>query len=484
VITSNPSIDVKSQVYLALWNELGLLSTLVMEISWMLPWYLANISGPGWMNTTSMLIVFVAFAVLVVYTSRLIRTNTGDPFLYHGAELGLLFLFLLWLLSSTIYQGSNLGISELISQTIRSFGGGEGRTQSSLILIAAVVYVWWRGVSLSGVAQLDFFTTRRKLRLGVAFLGIFGVVHGVENNRILIQTIPYFFLSGLLAISLSRTYRLSQRQAAFKLPFSGRWFGGIVLVTIITLLGGAVAMYLLRTDPAAHLAELFGGLLIRGIQVLILIISPLFLWVIPAVERLVQALGYQMDLTPEVSDPDTEINEPLIDVSAEGYVLNQEAIIAIILLLLILVIILILRRSIVKRREMLMDFGDPGDRISGSQNPFRRIADRIRDGMESIRDFGFGRQLIGATVIRRTYSQLLALANEIGKPREIYETPSEFERRLYAVFPYHLQEISLITKVYNQVRYGEFPEEEHIVSSVRAAWLSLRKDVVGKTNKQ
>jgi hypothetical protein len=43
------------------------------------------------------------------------------------------------------------------------------------------------------------------------------------------------------------------------------------------------------------------------------------------------------------------------------------------------------------------------------------------------------------------------------------------------IFPEETNEIALLTTAYTQIRYGEFPEEEQIVSKVREAWQVIRR---------
>jgi hypothetical protein len=100
--------------------------------------------------------------------------------------------------------------------------------------------------------------------------------------------------------------------------------------------------------------------------------------------------------------------------------------------------------------------------------------EQAQDGLDSLRKFGLGRKMLAATVIRRVYAQFLDWAEELGRPRESWETPFEFQRQISMMFPDETDQIALITKAYNQVRYGEFPEEQEIVAKVKEAWEAIR----------
>lgn len=140
----------------------------------------------------------------------------------------------------------------------------------------------------------------------------------------------------------------------------------------------------------------------------------------------------------------------------------------------ILVLILIIIKGVRRRvRSKMPQFGDEGESTvdrQSLQRGLRRIWDQAQDGLDSIRRFGFGRRMLAANAIRRTYSRFLDLAEDMGKPRRSYETPFEFQRQISMIFPEEMNEIALLTTAYTQVRYGEFPEEEEIVSKVREAW--------------
>jgi hypothetical protein len=331
------------------------------------------------------------------------------------------------------------------------------------------------------MADLEFFGTRRKFRLGIHVLGAYGIFHRSAEGVYLLDILPIFFLSGLLAITLARTHRMSKRKAAFRLPFTARWFSGTTSIMLIIILIGAMVGAFLRTEIASQIAGLIGTILLRGFQTLVIVISPLFLWVLPLAEKLVQYLAENLSVSPAPEDS----NGGFID----GKAIAQEAvgtetqfppelIIAIVLLLLLLLIFILARKVRRRGKSNLPNFGDEGESTvdrQSLQHALRRMWDQAQDGLDSIRMFGFGRRMLAANAIRRTYSQFLDLAEDMGKPRRPYETPFEFQRQISMMFPEETNEIALLTTAYTQVRYGEFPVEEQIVSKVWKAWQVIRR---------
>ena len=55
------------------------------------------------------------------------------------------------------------------------------------------------------------------------------------------------------------------------------------------------------------------------------------------------------------------------------------------------------------------------------------------------------------------------------------ETPLEFKVTLEKYFPMARKEVLVITRAYQRVRYGEFPETRFEVEEVEGAWESVKK---------
>lgn len=293
------STSVHSYIRNLVWHELGLLTLLIMEISILIPWYGAHLIDKD-ANAATIFLTLFGFALLVLYISRYTLAN-GILSSFHW--VGMLLVLLLGLygfLKAVVYAGLGLSLSQIISRTISSFAGEIGGIPLSILVIISVLYLWWRGISAAGMGNLEFIGTRRRFRYGIISFAVFGVLHSAQENVYVIDVLPIFFLSGLLAIVLGKTYRLSQRKAAFQLPFTGRWFLGMIIITLITIAVGLVGAAFLQTDLAREIAEFIVGLLLRGFQALVLMISPLFLWVFPLAEKFLEFLeSLESELTPE-----------------------------------------------------------------------------------------------------------------------------------------------------------------------------------------
>jgi hypothetical protein len=167
-----------------------------------------------------------------------------------------------------------------------------------------------------------------------------------------------------------------------------------------------------------------------------------------------------------------EQGEPLIQISPVVTIL-------IVLLILALLVFLIIRRANRRYRYRVPVIDDEGETIfepEEIQSRLRRFIYQVREGIELVRTFGLGRQMLAATVIRRIYTRLLNLAADLGYPRQRSETPYEFQKRLMELFPEQRQQVDLITDAYVHVRYGEVPEEDRIIKLVEDAWELIDKE--------
>jgi hypothetical protein len=98
----------------------------------------------------------------------------------------------------------------------------------------------------------------------------------------------------------------------------------------------------------------------------------------------------------------------------------------------------------------------------------------LRRNLAHLFDPQQGRRLLAAARIRRVYTYLMDLSEEMGKPRPQAQTPLEFMPTLLKLFPLHPAEVEAISGAYMRVRYGELAETPTDVVEVDRAWLQLK----------
>lgn len=70
----------------------------------------------------------------------------------------------------------------------------------------------------------------------------------------------------------------------------------------------------------------------------------------------------------------------------------------------------------------------------------------------------------------------MAFCEKLDTPRLPAFTPQEFLPQLISLFPDYSNEVTLLTDVYQRVRYGEIPESSEEMRQIIAAWNAVKSD--------
>jgi len=467
----------------AIWYELGLFSLLMMEMMWIFPWFCVitpTIQARG--TIVSFISLFIFFLTITI-ANRILRTFGLRPLIHRLILIVLLLLGIYSLSSILVYPGLGLSFTEIVRHTLISFQNILELIPEGFIVILMSIYMWWRGIVISSTATLEIRTTEKKFRLGILALAAYGIVF--KDNRIdyLLWVLPFYFAFGLMAVTLSRTSSLGRGITTFRLPYTGKWFVGMALITIITIVAGLLTGQLLQSKLAYVVYNFISENFTKLLKIFEVLLFPI-------VELAVYLAEKVMEFLSGLIDPDAFQNflnqmqgqatpEIPIEQGESTFRLPPEAIAAIVILLLLGLIILLVRRAQQQQRYGIPKIDDTGESISNPEKfgtRLRRLLDQFRESIEIIQQFGIGRRMITATIIRRIYSLLLETAVNLGHPRHTAETPYEFQQKLFQVFPNHCEEIGIITDAYVCVRYGEIPEEDESIAEVQEAWASIETE--------
>jgi hypothetical protein len=108
--------------------------------------------------------------------------------------------------------------------------------------------------------------------------------------------------------------------------------------------------------------------------------------------------------------------------------------------------------------------------------PPERVADDDETpglGQRILERLGILRQWRAAASVRRIYRAMCRAAAAAGYPRLEAETPYEYLPALARVWPDGAPETRVITEAFIRVRYGEAPETEAELETIRDAWRRL-----------
>jgi hypothetical protein len=466
-------------------HEFGLLCLLTMETSWLVPWFRSLTPGTRLLPTSRALILFLGIALASMVVSRTVLALRLKAAIRSGLLLVLLAASLVLSLRLVVFPNVPLSLPELIVRSFTSFASVLTIVPNELIVVGAVLFLWRTGIAASKAYLLDPGSTAHKLRLGVLALVLFAVVHRDDLEILMLEVLPLYFGAGLTAVALSRVDTLSQARGAGRSPFTVQWLAAVLLLTAGTLALGNVAGVALQSPTGNVLGAQGINLMVRLMQLGVLIISPIVVGVAMLAEWL---LNLVRPLLPEsLSLERIRLNVPFFQMQpsqqaarvipwletygAQLRIIGTSLVIAVIAL----AVVRGLRRSKREAEEPVEDIGESAGGRSGLLDGLVQSLSRFRDGFGAGRFLRLGRHLAAASAIRRVYAQLLDLAARRGRGRDPAETPLEFLKHLRRLFPDHEAEVTTITDAYLQVRYGELPEEERVVASVRDCWVAIRE---------
>ncbi len=456
----------------------------LMEAMWIAPWFAVLIPGAREIPP-HILLAFVS--VNVLWATMLVRALDARGMWENLRQL----LFLLSLGIATLWAaGVVMPIPEqapIVREISEHVAPVKQLVVPPIVAIMVLVgVVWWRGLRLAITSPTP---TRVSFGMRLGILFYFGAALLTQSQQVALASLPPFFFFGLLATSLARAISLRETGGQTT-SFGSRWSVFMVLAAGgITLIGFLIAALLGGLDPdllATIIQPLFTGVVLF----FALLMSPILLLAGKLVELLIEALtsgGMLEELeTPVLDEPLVFGDQPQGSGLQEMVNRFQEfldklggfevCISVLVLLVIVAVIVLTIRRQ---QRASIGENEErenlDGDALAGLRDMFRRGLGALNNALNTVSQFGFGRDLFAALTIRRAYAQMVRLGTERGYPRGIAETPYEYAIVLQVAFQHVQMEIDLITQAYVRVHYGEVPENQQALDNVVSALERLKQ---------
>jgi hypothetical protein len=398
--------------------------------------------------------------------------------------IAFLLLFFLSLRSLVYDPQSLLDLSWLGAFANRLASFSPALWRRDLVLLALVALLWQRGLALSGrhvaVTEVGF-----RLRLGaliltpiLVVLGLVPAVHGA------LSFVMLFFLSALLAVALSRAEEVTRQETGATYPMSPRWaltlfLTSFIIVAIAALFGLALSgqgwrQLLLWLAPVGDAISLGGMVVVTTVTYLLLFLASPLQWLLRQIIGLLGGVGIQNLPEPEELAPqltDQSIDQLLLEFNrSQGQFLlwlNRAAIV--IFILLVLIILYVAYRRFAFRRLLTFDTEAAGEPAAGMPGTEQGLGQRLINRLRRLRRWR------AAATVRQIYRALCARADEQGFPRAPSETPFEYLSTLLEAWPAVADDIHLITGAYVRVRYGQVPESEEELSTIRNAWRRIQE---------
>ena len=465
------------------WREITILALMVMEVSWIVPWYRSLTPATYAVPPERAFLVLLA---IFIWTHLIVRLINFLRLKMEIRRIILAIVFaasILFGLKTMLYASESLSFFELLNRPLSAFKDYRALIPDEFVVSLVVLASCWRGLSLAQ-EYIEPVTVKRNFQLGVfmfiGFVFINTIVTG-EAPGFLLYT---FFFAGLFAMSTARVSVMGSVRGGGTSPFNRTWLFGVLFSALAVVLLAAVLAGL--TVEGGILGRIGSALLGFMVFIAILIVSPV-IFLIPGLTRvfpgITESLSSLADRLSALKSNLSGLAQNLFGfLKAPGFldwiprlkpVLLWSAVFFVAFLILIG-----LSRWVLKEREGAKDerqsLLEAGDLLRLLKEALQNRLQRVGEGLAEAAQFRAGQRWLAAARIRRIYSHLMELSAELGKPRQPAQTPLEFLPALVELFPASDLDLESITSAYLRIRYGEFPESREEVDQVEAAWKRVR----------
>jgi hypothetical protein len=475
-----------SPIRLNPWREIAILMIILMELSWITPWFRSLTPETYAVNALRVLITLT----IIVFCSHLLVRIMNYLHLKKSIRQGLMVTFLIigsYIgIKTLIYAHEPVSLSELVSRPIRNFADLQLLIPVEFIVIITVMIGIWRGVSLAQ-EHIGPSSVMGHFWMGIVMFVVFIFFITIITGENAGEFFYLFLFSSLVGVSAARMTVVGMVRGGKENRFNGSWFLGIVLAALLvialsSILGGTIA------DKFTWIGSLFFGLFSSIILLVWIIISPVITFLITILGELFQNSQIIKDLGDSLQKLNNlmrglgqKISDWAGQSGIEKFISQWGPIIKTIILvsLIILVIVGIVLWMAIKlwkdRRRRLV--GDEEKSNLKGGNIFQALLEMLLQGwnrtissLDQLTNLRQRKRIRAAARIRQVYAELLELCDSLGQPRPDAVTPLEFVPKLEHIFPEFHLEIGLITQAYLDVRYGLLPETQNEIISIEAAW--------------
>ncbi len=462
------------------WRELAILGLMLMDISWIVPWYRSL--TPATYAVSSLRAFLILFAILfsIHLVMRVLNFLRLRMDIRRIVIVSVFILSIIVGLKTLLYSSEPVTISDLVGRPLRAFNDLTGLIPDEFVIVLVVLGTGWRGIALAQ-GLIEPTTAKRNFQFGfVMFIG-----YVFLNTLVTGETpgiMPYIFtFAGLTALAASRVSVLSTLRGGQGNPFDRRWLLGMALATTSVVGLAAFASYMAGEGMGSVevILDFFFGLIA---VFLVLIISPVIFFT----QQFMDSSGRLGQAAQQIFNVLDQTRENMMRIGARFFAalervgfFNFTPYLKPLLLWSIVIgaailIVVSLSRWLIKertvsaqeRRSMLSGV----DLLALLREGLKQRLSELGEGLSNAIHFRQGQRLLAAAKIRRIYAQLMNLSKEMGVPRPAAYTPLEFLQTLTNVLPAQKGELELITRAYLKVRYGELPESRQEVNEVESAW--------------
>jgi hypothetical protein len=448
------------------WPQVTALLLILVELCWVLPWY-RMVLRVGYVATLPRAALILGGIMLAGYS---LASSMESLRLLRGLQVGIQAVLLV---ASLLLAEALL----LNSPGIRIINGLVNLDPGAVLVLLAVLWMWWRGVALARETIRPLTAWRRFELSLLMFIAYLLIIYPLGGETPGLGWFIFFLFIGFLAVIFARVSYVGIAKGVGKNPFDRRW-----LWSTVGILGLAIAL-------SATLGSLLTGqylllleLLAEGFKLLVAIV--LFILAIPALilsqvigpfEPWLRSAMTRPTPTPQAGESPVEAYLTAMQASAPPIFLFVQSLLfwGIILLLVVLLYMRVRRNLNIASRRVL----EEPESLLGRGDARKLLRKALQDAMEGLTArLRPAQRWLAAARIRQIYANLMKLCADLGVPRLPANTPLEFLTVMGGVFSTLIQDLEMITQAYMRIRYGEYPETVQEVAEVEAAWQHLAEE--------
>jgi len=483
-----------------LWREIAVLMIILMEVSWITPWFRSLTPETYAINSLRVLIMLAIIVLGSHFFVRILDYLQIKKSIRQGLIVIILILSSIIGIKTLVYTHETDSLSAFLSQPIRSFIDIQSIIPIEFIVIVAIMIGIWRGISL---AQQPIGPTLVKSHflLGIFMFIVFIFLITLATGENPGEFFYIFLFTSLVGVSAARMSVVGMMRGGRENRFNRSWFLGIIFTAMVvvglsSLLGG------LLSEKFGWIGGLFVGLFGSLFILVWLVFSPV-------ISFLISMLGNVFDnsqFIKNLGDSFKNLNNLMLGIGNKisdlvsqtgiGSMLSRWApIIKTIFLVGIIIaiiggIVLWVTNKLWKDKERRKISDEEKSKIRDG-NLLQSILDLLRQSwiktlstFEQLTDLKKRRRIRVAARVRQIYIDLLELCESLGQPRPDAVTPLEFLQKIDRLFPELQPETLLITNAYLDVRYGLLPENKNEIANIEAAWNELQVAGLDRLQKQ
>ena len=471
------------------------LSVVLMESFWIFPWLLwiglwpyFDVEGPA-LSLISVIAVLVASLLI----TRIVTKQKWPIWLIRTVIIGFGVIIMFLVLRIEHTAGFGIFDSGWYGFAGNTLGNFFGSPHPMGVAIAAMIYLWWRGIGL-GRSTSQFRGIYSSFLTGLTFLILLIIMwrltsgedtYATPGSEIALYVIAFFFFS-LISIAVGHLFMMHRSMPTEEAALTSGWrwlpmmlgvIGGMVIV-------GFVVAIAFSEDLFETLKTGF-GYITDGMGQLVEWLSVPLNWIIELIANFIRWFFDTFRGEPGQSYNLTA-GSPFDDAETGQFNFSPEAVAAIkwlIVALVIAVIIFFLARAI--SRYLGSRKGDEIEEIHESVWDINEIGDDFRKFFKNLGNMFKRKPRAGPGYLfntkpgekmdmREIYRHLLWEGRNSGIPRRKHETVTEYARRLEKTIPDGTQPVDTITSLYSDVRYGDIHLEEEKEDNANSLWDTLR----------